>query len=115
MVQSTTLAVLFKGVNVILKMYLSYIIYYLKTDLGCAVAQVVSCWPLTVEARTSLCGICSEQSGTGKGLFLSTSFSPVSVLHHCFISFSFIHLSPMLYVKSCQMTASLNDMLQNKD
>jgi hypothetical protein len=46
-----------------------------------AVDQVVSRWPLTVEARVrdrvSPCEICGGQSGTGTGFPLSVSF------HHC--------------------------------
>jgi hypothetical protein len=48
---------------------------------GRAMAQAVSCWPLTAEARfhawVSPCGICGEQSGTGTG------FSPSSFIYPC--------------------------------
>jgi hypothetical protein len=47
---------------------------------GRAMAQVVSCWPLTAEARVHArvnpCGICGGQSGTGTGFSLSSSVFP---------------------------------------
>jgi hypothetical protein len=33
---------------------------------GCAMAQAVSHWPLTAEARVNPCVICGGQSGTGQ-------------------------------------------------
>jgi hypothetical protein len=51
---------------------------------GCTMAQVVSRWPLTVEAwvraRVNPCGICGGQSGTGTGLSPSSSVFP-SIYH----------------------------------
>jgi hypothetical protein len=48
---------------------------------GCAMAQAVSCQPLTAEAWVhawvSLCGICEGQGGTGTG------FSPSSLVFPC--------------------------------
>jgi hypothetical protein len=38
---------------------------------GRAMAQVVSRWPLTAEARVNPCGICGGQSGTGTELELN--------------------------------------------
>jgi hypothetical protein len=38
-----------------------------------AMAQAVSCRPLTVEAQVSQCGTCGGQSGTGTGLSPSSS------------------------------------------
>jgi hypothetical protein len=56
-------------------------------SVGHAMAQVVSCWPLTTQAwvhtHVSSCGICGGQSGTGTG-FLSPSHSdPPSISFHC--------------------------------
>jgi hypothetical protein len=48
--------------------------------LGRAVAQVVSRWPLTAEARVrarvNTCWICGGQSGTGTGFSPSSSVFP---------------------------------------
>jgi hypothetical protein len=48
--------------------------------LGRAMAQFVSCQPLTAEdrvrARVNPCGTCDGQSGTGTGLSLSSSVFP---------------------------------------
>jgi hypothetical protein len=43
---------------------------------GRAMAQVVSCRPLTAEARASPCGICGGQSGSGTGISPSSYFFP---------------------------------------
>jgi hypothetical protein len=63
-------------------------------NLGRAMVQAVSRWPLTAEARVRArvdpCGICGGQSGTGTGFLRVLRFSPVNIvpplLH--------IHLSP---------------------
>jgi hypothetical protein len=62
--------------------------------MGRAMAQAVSRWPLTAEARVRArvdpCGICGGQSGTGAGFLRVLRFSPANIipllLH--------IHLSP---------------------
>jgi hypothetical protein len=55
-----------------------------KDSLGRAMAQVVSRWPLTAEARVRArvnpCGICGGQSGTGTGFSPSSSVFP-SIYH----------------------------------
>jgi len=56
-------------------------------------AQVVSCWPLTVDAQVqphaSPHAICGEQIGTGTGFSVGTSLFPItaspSMLHPYFI------------------------------
>jgi hypothetical protein len=54
--------------------------YYTKTEFGRAMAQVVSCRPLTAEARVRVqvnpCGSCDGQSGTGTGFSPSSSVFP---------------------------------------
>jgi hypothetical protein len=49
-------------------------------------AQVVSRWPLTAEARVrarvSPCEICGGQSGTGQVYLRVLRFSPVSISFH---------------------------------
>jgi hypothetical protein len=40
---------------------------------GHAIAQAVSCWPLTIEAWVIQCWICGGQSGTGTDFSLSPS------------------------------------------
>jgi hypothetical protein len=60
-------------------------VWQLNVRKGRAIAQAVSRWPLTAEARVrswfSPCGICGGQSGTG------TCFSPsTSVFHYQFHS-----------------------------
>jgi hypothetical protein len=55
-------------------------------------AQAVSCWPLTAEARVRArvdpCGICGGQSGTVAGFSLSSSVFPCQfippLLHICY-------------------------------
>jgi len=63
------------------------------------VAQVVSCYlsaDTRVEFQASPCGICCEQSGTGRDFLPSIAFVP-SQYH------SAIHLPPTLYnLSSCQ-------------
>jgi hypothetical protein len=58
----------------------SYTHYDTHRNVGHALAQAVSRRPVTAEARfrsrVSTCGICGGQSGTGTGLFPSTSVSP---------------------------------------
>jgi hypothetical protein len=48
--------------------------------MGCAMAQVISHWPLTAEAWVHTwvnpCGICGGQSGTATGLSQSSSVFP---------------------------------------
>jgi hypothetical protein len=43
-------------------------------------AQVVSRWPLTTEARVNPCGICGGQNGTGTGY--SPSFLLFPSIYH---------------------------------
>jgi hypothetical protein len=63
---------------------------------GCAMAQVVSRRPLTVEARVrdqdNPCGICGGQSGTGIG------FSPVNIIPPS-LSILMFHLVDEQYVR----------------
>jgi hypothetical protein len=54
-------------------------------------AQGVSHWALTAEARVDPCGICGGQSGSGAGSFSQVlPFSPASIIP----PFLHIHLSP---------------------
>jgi hypothetical protein len=52
-------------------------------------AQAVSRWPLIAEARvrgrSSSCGICGGQSGTGTSFSQCSSVSSVVTFHHCSI------------------------------
>jgi hypothetical protein len=58
--------------------YVNYIPLSMK--VGHAMAQVISCWPLTTEAQVcaqvSPCGIIGGQSGTGTGFSPSSSDFP---------------------------------------
>jgi hypothetical protein len=51
-----------------------------------AMAQAVSCWPLTAESRVrawlDTCGICGGQSGTGAGFSPSSSVFPLPISFH---------------------------------
>jgi hypothetical protein len=58
--------------------------YFKAKSQGCAMVQVVSCRPLTAEARVfarvSACGICSGKTGSLKGFIGLLQFSPVSIV-----------------------------------
>jgi hypothetical protein len=65
---------------------------YVTHGFGNAMAQVVSHWPHTTQARVHAWvgprDICGGQSGTGKSFALSPSFFPVSIispLHHIYL------------------------------
>jgi hypothetical protein len=65
------------------------------SQLGCALAQVVSCQPVIVEVwfllLVSPCGIYGGQSGTGTGFSLQElQFSPVIVIPPKICTCSFI-------------------------
>jgi hypothetical protein len=64
-----------------LALKIKYVFCFSLQRQGRAMAQTVSCWPPTAEARVrsrvSPCGICGGQSGTG------TSFSPSSSVFPC--------------------------------
>jgi hypothetical protein len=59
------------------------------TFLGRAMAQAVSRWPLTAEARVNPCGICGGQSGTGAG-FLRVLRFPLQIYHSTIAPYSSI-------------------------
>jgi hypothetical protein len=65
--------------------------FYVTSLLGRAMAQVVSRWPLTAEARVRArvnpCGICGWQSGTGTVFFSEFFGFPLSV-YHSFLCFA---------------------------
>jgi hypothetical protein len=65
-------------------------LYEVTLNGGCAMAQLVSCWPLTMEARVSPCAICGGQRVTGTGFSLELFSFPLSV--------SFHHGSPHSYI-----------------
>jgi hypothetical protein len=56
----------------------------LNLSKGRDMAQDVSCWPLTAEARVRVrvnpCWICDGQSGIGTGFSPSSSVSPVNII-----------------------------------
>jgi hypothetical protein len=60
----------------------------------CAMAWVVSCWPVTLEpwvqSQASPHGFCGGQSGTGLALSVSTAFFPISTIALIFNTLSFI-------------------------
>jgi hypothetical protein len=55
-----------------------------SVNQGRAMAQGVSCWPLTTPLNSRPCGICSGQSGTGTGP--SQSYSVFSCQYHSTIA-----------------------------
>jgi hypothetical protein len=62
------------------------VLWLVTLYLGHAMAQVVSCRPLTVEAwvlaRVNPRGICGGQSGTGTGFSLEFFSFPLSISFH---------------------------------
>ena len=70
------------------------------TQRGSAMAEVVSCQPVTTETLVKFqarpCGICSGQNGTGTGFPPNTSVFP-SQHHSISTPYSFIHMSLTLY------------------
>jgi hypothetical protein len=70
----------------------SHAISCVSMELGCAMAQEVSCWPLTANswvcALVNPCGIC-ERSGTGTAFSSSSSDFP-SISFHLHSPYSYI-------------------------
>jgi len=65
-------------------------------NLGHAMVQTVSLWPLTAKARArsqaNPCGIYGGQSGTGTDSSTSASILPLSVSFHQFSNLIFIYM-----------------------
>jgi len=74
--------------------YSTIIKYYNSLGTVCAMAQAVSCWPLTakarVRARVDPCEICDGQSDTVAGFIRVLRFSPANIIPPLL----HIHLSP---------------------
>jgi hypothetical protein len=76
--------------------------FFSTETVGRAMAQAVSRWPLTTEARVNPCGICGGQSGTGQVLSEYFGFPCKYIIPPLL----HIHLSPLHEVCDCSDQAA---------